>query len=61
MNLKEFEKRKNALWWKYEQELASPTAEAIKSKVENNLRLSKDDEETLHDLDGYLKEEVPIW
>lgn len=62
MNLKDFEKRKAAIWAKYEREYGSLIAQEIRDRIDGEIiRLSRNDPETLDDLDGYLSSNIPIW
>lgn len=62
MNLKEFEKLKDSIWAKWEEEYGSPIAQAIRDRIEKEIvRLTKDEPETLDDLDVYLGQHIPIW
>lgn len=62
MDLKDFEKRRNSTWAKYEKEYGGLIAQVIRDHIEGQIiRISRDDPETLDDLDGYLGDNIPIW
>jgi hypothetical protein len=61
MNSKEFEKRRKSIWAKHERDYGSLIAQKVRDRIEEELRVSSDEERTLEDLDGYLGSFIPIW
>jgi hypothetical protein len=62
MDVKEFEKRRNSIWAKYERELGCPIVQSVRDRTEADIvRLSSSISETLADLEGFLRDNILIW
>jgi len=59
LNIRDFKKRKKAIWTRYQKLSSFPLLPKFQDTIEQMLRVNREDEETLDDLNGFLSDLVP--